>query len=135
MLQNPINSLGLGPWMPGRFLSTETPPQKHRPSNRAKGIGKPAGNLRKTTNHHENPQKLKEPITKPYRFIGFGAMNVTKPYKFIGFGAVEITKPYKIIGFGAMDVTKPYRFIRVGAMNVAKPYKFIGFGAVTTTKP
>ncbi len=26
-------------------------------------------------------------ITKPYKFIGFGAMDVTKPYKFIGFGA------------------------------------------------
>ncbi len=24
--------------------------------------------------------------TKPYNFIGFGAMDVTKPYKFIGFG-------------------------------------------------
>jgi hypothetical protein len=27
-------------------------------------------------------------VTKPYTFIGFGAMDVTKPYKFIGFGAV-----------------------------------------------
>ncbi len=26
-------------------------------------------------------------VTKPYKFIGFGAMYVTKPYKFIGFGA------------------------------------------------
>ena len=25
-------------------------------------------------------------VTKPYEFIGFGAMDVTKPYKFIGFG-------------------------------------------------
>ncbi len=25
-------------------------------------------------------------VTKPYKFIGFGAMDVTKPYKFIGFG-------------------------------------------------
>ncbi len=24
---------------------------------------------------------------KPYKFIGFGAMDVTKPYEFIGFGA------------------------------------------------
>ncbi len=23
-------------------------------------------------------------VTKPYKFIGFGAMDVTKPYKFIG---------------------------------------------------
>ncbi len=30
-------------------------------------------------------------VTKPYEFIGFGAMNVTKPYKFIGFGAMAVT--------------------------------------------
>ncbi len=33
--------------------------------------------------------------TKPYEFIGFGAMDATKPYKFIGFGAMEATKPYE----------------------------------------
>ena len=38
-------------------------------------------------------------------------MEVTKPYKSIGFGAMDVTKPYKFIGFGAMDVTKPYKFI------------------------
>jgi hypothetical protein len=38
-------------------------------------------------------------------------MDVTKPYEFIGFGAMDVTKPYKFIGFGAMDVTKPYKFI------------------------
>jgi hypothetical protein len=27
-------------------------------------------------------------VTKPYKFIGLGALNVTKPYKFIGFGAL-----------------------------------------------
>ncbi len=43
--------------------------------------------------------------TKPYKFIGFGAMDATKPYEFIGFGAMDATKPYKFIGFGAMDVT------------------------------
>ncbi len=42
-------------------------------------------------------------VTKPYKFIGFGAMDVTKPYKFIGFGAMDVTKPYKFIGFGAME--------------------------------
>ncbi len=26
-------------------------------------------------------------VTKPYEFIGFGAMDATKPYKFIWFGA------------------------------------------------
>ncbi len=29
-------------------------------------------------------------------------LDVTKPYKFIGFGAMDVTKPYKFIGFGAM---------------------------------
>ncbi len=33
-------------------------------------------------------------------------MDVTKPYKFIGLGAMDVTKPYKVIGFGAMDVTE-----------------------------
>ncbi len=41
-------------------------------------------------------------VTKPYKFIGFGAMDVTKPYKFIGFGDIHHTKPYKFIGFGAL---------------------------------
>ncbi len=43
---------------------------------------------------------------------------------------LDVTKPYKFIGFGAMDVTKPNKFIRFGAMDVTKPYKFIGFGVV-----
>ncbi len=38
--------------------------------------------------------------SKPYEFIGFGAMEVTKPYGFIGFWAMEVTKPYEFIGFG-----------------------------------
>ncbi len=29
-------------------------------------------------------------------------MDATKPYKFIGFGAVDVTKPYKFIGFGLL---------------------------------
>jgi hypothetical protein len=29
-------------------------------------------------------------------------MDVSKPYKFIGFGAMDVSKPYKFIGFGAM---------------------------------
>ena len=55
-------------------------------------------------------------------------MDVTKPYEFIGFGAMDVTKPYEFIGFGAMDVTTPYEFIGFGAMEVTKPYEFIGFG-------
>ncbi len=56
--------------------------------------------------------------TKPYKFIGFGAMGVTKPYKFIGFGAMDVTKPYKFMGFGAMDVTKPYIIYRVTLLHM-----------------
>jgi hypothetical protein len=74
-------------------------------------------------------------VTKPYTFIGLGAMDVTKPYTFIGFGAMDVTKPYTFIGFGATDVTKPYKFIGFGAMDVTKSYRFIGFGAMDVTKP
>ncbi len=38
------------------------------------------------------------------------ATEVTKPYKFIGFGAREVTKLYKFVGFGAMDVTADRSF-------------------------
>jgi hypothetical protein len=41
--------------------------------------------------------------TKPYKFIGLGAMDVTKTYTCIGCGAMDVTKPYKFMGFGAMD--------------------------------
>jgi hypothetical protein len=37
-------------------------------------------------------------------------MDVTKPYKFLRFGAMDVTKPYKFIRFVAMDVIKPYQF-------------------------
>ncbi len=50
--------------------------------------------------------------------------HLTKPYKFIGFGAMDVTKPYN---FGAMAVTKPHQFTGFGAMAVTKPYKFVGF--------
>ncbi len=52
-------------------------------------------------------------------------MYATKPYKFIGFGAMDATKPYKSIGFGAMDATKPYKFIGFGP----RPLKFDFMGA------
>jgi hypothetical protein len=34
-------------------------------------------------------------------------MDVTKPYEFIGFGAMDVTKPYEFIGFGARTGSKP----------------------------
>jgi hypothetical protein len=71
----------------------------------------------------------------PYKFIGFGAIDITKPYKFTGFGAIDITKPYKFIGCGAIDITKPCKFIGFGAIDITKPYKFIGFGAISQKVP
>ncbi len=44
------------------------------------------------------PSWVRRGLTKPYKFIGFGAMDVTKPYKFIGFEAMDVTKPYQCIG-------------------------------------
>ena len=58
-------------------------------------------------------------VTKPYEYIGFGAMDVTKSCEFIRFGAMDVTKPYEYIGFGAMDVTKPYEFIGCGGFYFA----------------
>ncbi len=40
-------------------------------------------------------------------------MDLTRPYKFVRFGATDVAKPYKVKGFGAMDVTKPYNGVRV----------------------
>ncbi len=53
-------------------------------------------------------------------------MDVTRPYKFIGLGAMDVTKPHKFIGCWALDATKTYKFIGCGPMDVAKPYRFIG---------
>ncbi len=71
--------------------------------------------------------------TKPYEFIGFGAIDVTKPYEFIGFGAIDVTKPYEFIGFGAIDVTKPYEIIGFGAIDVTKPGAKFGRKPATKT--
>ncbi len=38
--------------------------------------------------------------TKPYEFIGFGAMDATKPYEFIGFGATDATQTAQAEGPG-----------------------------------
>ncbi len=49
--------------------------------------------------------------------------------------ARDVTKPNKFIGFGATDVTKPYKFIRFVARDATKPYKFIGFGDLGKYNP
>ncbi len=59
-----------------------------------------------------------------------GWVLATKPYKFIGFGAMEVTKPYKFIGFGDIHNPKPYKFIGFGCIHGPKSYKFIGFGGI-----
>ncbi len=52
-----------------RFLSTETPPQKHRPYNRAGKVGNPAGNPR--TNQEQTPKTHRDSGTlpRPERFL------------------------------------------------------------------
>ncbi len=49
---------------------------------------------------------FRSPLSKPYEFIGFGAMDVTKSYEFIGFGAMEVTKPYEFMRFGFLKTLK-----------------------------
>ncbi len=61
-------------------------------------------------------------------------MDVTKPYEFIGFGAMDVTKPYKFIGFGALDVTKPYVFSDDVWEPLVSPHH-VWFGLVTSTIP
>jgi hypothetical protein len=48
---------------------------------------------------------------------------------------MDVTKPYEFIGFGAMDVTNSYKSIRFGAMDVTNPYEFTGFGQSTLKAP
>ncbi len=94
-------------------------------------------------------------VTKLYKFICVGAMDVAKPYKFICFGAMDVTKPYKIYVLwchgchqalsiytlwchgchqtiqihNAMDVTKPYTFIGLKTWMSPNPLTFASFGA------
>ncbi len=51
--------------------------------------------------------------TKPYEFIGFGAMDATKPYEFIGFGARGWQKKLPTPG-GSSKGAGSYKFIRFG---------------------
>ncbi len=49
-------------------------------------------------------------VTKPYKFIGFGAMDVTKPYEFIGFGPLYgslVVANYRMLCTYARQMTKP----------------------------
>ena len=57
-------------------------------------------------------------------------MEATKPYKFIGFGAVDATKCLSIYQVWAVDATNTFKFIWFGAMDSTKPviYKVWGRG-------
>ena len=70
-------------------------------------------------------------VTKPYQFIGFGAMDDTRPCKFERFCVMDVTKPYKCICFGGCHQTLQIYRVRY----VTKPYAFIWFGAMDVTKP
>ena len=55
------------------------------------------------SSNHGPAALVSAPMTKPYEFIGFGAMEVTKSNKCIGFGAMEVDIPAqksKILVFG-----------------------------------
>ncbi len=49
--------------------------------------------------------------------------------------SVDVTKPYEFMGFGAIDVTKPFKSIRFGAIDVAKPHESIWFEASMSPTP
>jgi hypothetical protein len=49
-------------------------------------------------------------------------MDVTKPYEFVGFGAMDVTKPYEFIGFGAMDVQGPDTLHGTPVQGPARPW-------------
>ncbi len=48
------------------------------------------------------PPHEQYPPLKPYKSIGFEAMDVTKPHDFIGFGVMDVTKPYEFIWFSGV---------------------------------
>ncbi len=50
---------------------------------------------RARTNHFSD--RFCTDATKPYEFIGFGAMDATKPYEFIGFGASKQLRNLKVV--------------------------------------
>ncbi len=96
----PYKFIGFGAMVAERLCRLVAPPLAD--------AGLPAGSrARRHSWVHPAPACTMD-VTKPYKFIGFGAIDATKPYEFIGFGAMDVSKPYKFIGFGAMDVTKPY---------------------------
>ncbi len=48
-------------------------------------------------------------------------MDVTKPYEFLGLGAMDVTKPYEFIGLGALAVGRALPWTRWGCPAGAPP--------------
>ncbi len=67
--------------------------------------------MRRSAIYTTGPVPIMSPVGLAARAPSSPPRVVTKPYEFIGFGAMDAIKPYKCIGFGAMDATKPYKFI------------------------
>ncbi len=47
--------------------------------------------------------------TKPYKFIGFGAMDVAEPYKFMGVGAIPTVLQPALLNKKAKQITAAKR--------------------------
>ena len=45
--------------------------------------------------------------TKPYEFIGLGAMEATKPYEFIWLGVIGVTNPNECLCSTVRDPLNP----------------------------
>ncbi len=87
-------------------------------------------------------------VTKPYEFIGFGAMDVTKPYEIIGFGGVSKSNAETKASEAGFDPglrgpilptskseqieLRTYEFIGFGGTHGPKPYRCMGFGGTPT---
>ena len=92
----PCEFIGFGAGLPfDRYVGLPSE-LGHPAGSRSPPTAAPQAGHRSVDTPGESPR-----LTKPYKFIGFGAVDITKPYKFIGFGAIDITKPYKFIGFVA----------------------------------
>ncbi len=106
LTQHPMHrSLCVGCW--GRFGSPCGPKiVRGRPMLRRlrAGLGDPGGG---GPPHGPTQRRHFRPFARRRREnLVARAMGATKPYKFLGSGALDVTKPYKFMGFGALDVTK-----------------------------
>jgi hypothetical protein len=60
-------------------------------------------------------------------------MDVTKPYEFIGFGAMDVTKPYEFIGVPIV-LEADQSLTRCGRRLLARCFLFFLFPTVDRTK-